>query len=122
MEDTIERLFADKYAAIWLSTIHKAKGLESDNVFILKPSIMPHPKARKSWEIVQENNMKYVAFTRAKNRLFFCWEQNEEGRPREMGLRNPTPQGAILDTALSEHEELPAPVFSEEDEQFSLLA
>ncbi|NEZ65680.1 hypothetical protein D0962_23470 [Leptolyngbyaceae cyanobacterium CCMR0082] len=117
MEDTIERLFADKDAAIWLSTIHKAKGLEADNVFILKPSIMPHPKARKSWEIVQENNMKYVAFTRAKNRLFFCWEQNEEGRPISLGLRNPTPQGAaILDTALSEHEELPVPVFSEEDE------
>ena len=120
IENTIERLFADKDAAIWLSTIHKAKGLEAWRVFILKPSIMPHPKARKDWEVIQEHNMMYVAYTRSMAKLFFCWEEKEDGRPKEMGLRNPNPQQGIMDSALSRYEELHLPAFSEEDEQFHL--
>lgn len=59
---------------IVLSTIHKAKGLEADNVFILCPSLLPNPFARKEWEIVSEEHLIYVAYTRAKKSLNFIEE------------------------------------------------
>ena len=54
-----------------LSTIHKAKGLEANNVFILRPDLMPSQWAAKDWELIQEDNMQYVAITRAKYGLTF---------------------------------------------------
>jgi len=51
------------------STVHKAKGLEADRVWILRPDLMPLPKARPGWEANQEENLKYVALTRAKQEL-----------------------------------------------------
>ena len=61
---------SDKY--ITLSTIHKAKGLEYDRVFIILPSDLPLTwKNQQDWEYQQEMNLKYVAITRAKKELFF---------------------------------------------------
>ena len=59
---------------IALSTIHKAKGLEADRVFIIANSLMPSKSAKKDWEVRQEMNLMYVAHTRAKNHLFFLDE------------------------------------------------
>lgn len=77
-EELIEKItdmFSDrKNIGISLSTIHKAKGLESDNVFIACPSLMPCKSATKDWEIEQEYNLMYVAYTRAKNKLCFLDE------------------------------------------------
>jgi hypothetical protein len=81
MVKAINDLFAEEGATVWLSTIHKAKGLEADNVFIVMPSKMPHPMAKKPWEIEQEYNMKFVALTRSKQSLYFAWEQDEPGCP-----------------------------------------
>jgi len=67
----IKGLFSDEVSGIVLSTIHKSKGLETDNVYILKPEILPHPKAKLDWQITQEKNLKYVAITRAKKKLCF---------------------------------------------------
>lgn len=67
----IEALFTDDKNGIILSTIHKAKGLESDNVFILNSELMPSKWAKKSWEKEQEDNLMYVAYTRAKKNLIF---------------------------------------------------
>lgn len=67
----IEALFADELAAINLSTVHKAKGLEEDRVLILAPELLPHPMATKDWEQAQEMNLKYVALTRARKELYF---------------------------------------------------
>ena len=78
---TIENLFSDDGASVWLSTIHKAKGLEAEQVFIVKPSKMPHPMAKQNWAIRQEWNMKFVALTRAKQALYFAWEADEPGCP-----------------------------------------
>ena len=55
-----------------LSTVHKAKGLEADNVYILTPERMPHPKATNPQE---ERNICYVAITRAKKNLYYCGER-----------------------------------------------
>ena len=65
----------DSTDAVQLSTIHKAKGLEADNVFILKPSLMPLKYAKKDWEIKTEKNLIYVAYTRAKKTLNFIEEE-----------------------------------------------
>jgi DNA helicase-2/ATP-dependent DNA helicase PcrA len=69
------RLFADTKDrnCILLSTIHRAKGLEvvaEDNTcFILKTELLPHPRATQDWELEQERNLQYVAYTRAKSNL-----------------------------------------------------
>lgn len=72
--EKLNSLFADKTDgnAIVLSTIHKAKGLESDNVFIIVPNKLPMTyKGQKDWEYEQELNLKYVAITRAKKVLTY---------------------------------------------------
>lgn len=61
-------------SVVTLSTVHKAKGLESDNVYILCPSLMPSKIADKDWEIESEKNLLYVAYTRAKKCLGFISE------------------------------------------------
>lgn len=75
VEEVIEKLdelFTDTKNGnvITLSTIHKAKGLEADNVFILLPDCLPmRRKGQQPWEFEQEMNLKYVAITRAKKKL-----------------------------------------------------
>lgn len=74
--DKINNLFKDKkIKGISLSTIHKAKGLESDNVFICCPSLSPSKSAKEDWEKEQEYNLEYVAYTRAKQNLYFLEEE-----------------------------------------------
>ena len=65
--EEIKRVFdGNDKGEIMLSTVHKAKGLEADNVYILATERMPHPFGNK-----EENNICYVAITRAKKNLFF---------------------------------------------------
>lgn len=71
----IDTIFTDNDKdGICLSTIHKAKGLEADNVFILCPSLMPSKHAKKEWEKTAEANLIYVAITRAKKTLNYISE------------------------------------------------
>lgn len=70
--EKITAMFADENKeGICLSTIHKAKGLEADNVYILDKNLMPSKFAKQPWESSQEKNLEYVAFTRSKNVLGF---------------------------------------------------
>ena len=65
---------------ITLMTVHSAKGLEFDNVFIvgLEESIFPHINSLDSSEqLEEERRLCYVAITRAKKRL---WLVNAETR------------------------------------------
>jgi len=62
-------IFSDDRVGVTLSSIHRAKGLEADNVFILRPDLLPHPAAKSPEQLQQESNLKYVAVTRAKNTL-----------------------------------------------------
>src|SRR5260221_6868624 len=61
----------DENGAVILSTVHRAKGLEFDNVYILKGEQMPHKMAKADWQIEQEMNLLYVAITRTKKNLYF---------------------------------------------------
>ena len=75
--EKISSMFSDKKInGISLSTIHKAKGLEATNVYIVCPSLMPCKSATLPWEIEQERNLQYVAYTRAKNILGFVDESD----------------------------------------------
>lgn len=78
--DKIDTIFPKKSKknGIVLSTIHKAKGLEADRVYIACASLMPSKSAKKPWEIEQEKNLMYVAYTRAKNVLGFLDEREFE--------------------------------------------
>ena len=78
--EKIDEIFPkrDKKDGISLSTIHKAKGLEANNVFIACESLMPSKSAKKNWEIRQEYNFMYVAYTRAKHTLGFINEKDFE--------------------------------------------
>ena len=70
----IDKLFADCPGAVQLCTVHKSKGLEWENVFILDANLyMPSKFALDSegWQLEQEYNLIYVAATRAKKNLYF---------------------------------------------------
>ena len=78
--EKIDKIFpkGEKGSGISLSTIHKAKGLEAENVYIACESLMPSKSAKKDWEIRQEYNLMYVAYTRAKKTLGFIDEKDFE--------------------------------------------
>lgn len=68
----IDSIFTDARASIWLSTVHRAKGLEAENVYILNPKMMPLKHAKHTAEDkVQEMNLLYVALTRSTDSLTF---------------------------------------------------
>lgn len=70
---SIEALFTEDDAGdlLTLCTIHRSKGHEWDRVFILEPDLMPSKWARKPWQRIQEENLEYVAITRARDHLEF---------------------------------------------------
>ena len=71
----IREIFKEDSQGVCLSTVHKAKGLEAENVYILCHSCMPSKLAVHEWEKKQEYNIMYVAYTRAKNLLGFISEK-----------------------------------------------
>lgn len=71
----IKEIFKEDSRGVCLSTVHKAKGLEAENVYILCHSCMPSKLAVRDWEKQQELNIMYVAYTRAKNLLGFISEK-----------------------------------------------
>ncbi|MBO7593248.1 MAG: ATP-dependent helicase [Bacteroidaceae bacterium] len=74
LKETLQYLGDD---AIKISTIHRAKGLEENRVFILEYNKLPVPRS-KQWEKEQERNLHYVAVTRPKQELYLCLEKREE--------------------------------------------
>ena len=74
--DRIEKVFNDENKdGVCLSTVHKAKGLEADNVYLLCPSLIPSKLCKKDWERKSEQNLLYVAITRAKKTLNYVSEK-----------------------------------------------
>jgi superfamily I DNA/RNA helicase len=71
-EESVKELFTDESdGGIILSSIHRAKGDEADTVYVLGYTNLPYTnKAVSDWELQQEQNLIYVALSRAKNNLF----------------------------------------------------
>ena len=69
--DVIDGIFAnDVTDVLVLSTIHKSKGREWEKVFWLdREGTLPSFYAKQQWELIQEDNLCYVAATRAQSDL-----------------------------------------------------
>lgn len=67
----IKAMFSDTNGVLTLCTVHKAKGKEWGRVAILRPELMPSKWARQDWQMTQEENLMYVAYTRARSHLIF---------------------------------------------------
>ena len=86
--EKIDKIFSDKnQEGICLSNIHKSKGLESNRVFILHPELMPSKRATLQWEIEQENNLIYVAYTRAKKTLGFITDYDAFASTKQRNIK-----------------------------------
>lgn len=78
LSKSIDHLFNDVASSVGivlLSTIHKAKGLEAQTVHILESKSLKGP---------QEDNIRYVAMTRAKQSLFYVKEQKEQKEKKDV--------------------------------------
>lgn len=75
----VTNLFSDELGGILLSSVHRAKGLEWDNVFIIRPDQLPLKFKNQSDETkVQEENLKYVAITRAIHNLYWVYDEQDK--------------------------------------------
>ncbi len=86
LKQRINYIFRDNDSSgIILSTVHKAKGLEADRVFIVMPKDMPL-KTGLAWQYGQEINLKYIAITRAKNELIYDykWDVDDSSYKRSI--------------------------------------
>ena len=70
-QDSIE----DKEELVTLMTLHNAKGLEYDTVFVVgcEDGAFPHMRALEEGGEEEERRLCYVAITRARQRLYMTW-------------------------------------------------
>lgn len=66
--------------AVTLATVHSAKGLEWDTVFLpsLNQGVFPGSRAVSEQELAEERRLFYVAVTRAKSNLIVSYTKNKE--------------------------------------------
>jgi DNA helicase II / ATP-dependent DNA helicase PcrA len=120
-----------------LSTIHSAKGLEWEVVFVigLADGRFPHPSAEPGGQWEEERRLLYVAATRAKKRLYLCYPRDlmtpdrrfvrvgmspflAELRP---GLYDRIKEGGFsVDTSTSSAPMRTSPTFTKKQEKVSL--
>lgn len=71
----IENMFSDEdtKGVLRLSSVHKAKGLEANSIYVLNRHAFTeaYKRARTPDQKQQENNIEYIAYTRTKNELSF---------------------------------------------------
>ncbi len=79
LEETALVSDADHYDGeqdrVALLTLHAAKGLEFDVVFIVgvEENLLPHSRAVREGSLEEERRLCYVGMTRAKERLYLTW-------------------------------------------------
>jgi DNA helicase-2/ATP-dependent DNA helicase PcrA len=82
--DDLDRRAGEQHApvadAVTLATIHSAKGLEWDAVFVagMHEKMMPISQARTPAEVEEERRLLYVAMTRARDELCVSWASARE--------------------------------------------
>ncbi len=83
----IKQFISEKKQPIRLSSIHRAKGLEEDRVFIIDYDKLPYVQMeQKDWERTQELNLEYVAITRAREVLYLVESIQIEEKASEGSL------------------------------------
>ena len=75
--------------AVRVMTIHASKGKEFSHVILpgLEEGIIPHFRAANEGDIEEERRLMYVAFTRARDKLYLSYsmERTPRGRPKCVG-------------------------------------
>ena len=76
-----KKIKGERQNKVQLMTIHSAKGLEFEDVFVIHANEgeIPHQKAEKKDEIEEERRLFYVALTRAKNNLCISYITQKNG-------------------------------------------
>jgi len=70
MIDNITRIFNNSNnGGIQLTTAHRSKGLEAEHVHIVEDGLLHGNRVKNEFQKTQENNLRYVAYTRAKKSL-----------------------------------------------------
>jgi DNA helicase II / ATP-dependent DNA helicase PcrA len=82
-----------------LLTLHRAKGLEFDTVFLprLEEKELPSRQARTPDEIDEERRLLYVGMTRAKRVLWLSWSGRRSRFVAELGHSAPVPARSTRD-------------------------
>lgn len=91
-----EKVKKGEGSGVQLMTLHQAKGLEFDFVFIvgLEEGILPHSRALYDlMELEEERRLFYVGITRAKHRLYLTYVK----RRFFFGSRSENPRSRFLD-------------------------
>jgi DNA helicase-2/ATP-dependent DNA helicase PcrA len=72
---TEQDALTDEQELVTLMTLHNAKGLEYDTVFIVgcEEGAFPHMRALEEGGEEEERRLCYVGITRARNRLYMTW-------------------------------------------------
>lgn len=85
--------------AVTLATLHSAKGLEFDCVYLLdvNEGIMPYKKAVLEKDLEEERRLFYVGMTRAREALAICYVASLNDKSRE-------PSRFIAETRIEEKE------------------
>lgn len=79
LQTRCEDLFADGGGSrVVCSSVHKAKGLEAERVYVLADSLIVSTKKQNAKQSREEDNIEYVAITRAKHSL--VWVDGLPGR------------------------------------------
>lgn len=80
-----ERARSEMANAVTLATLHSAKGLEFENVYIIDANegIMPYKKAVLEQDIEEERRLFYVGMTRAKKNLCICYTSSVNDKSME---------------------------------------
>ena len=104
----LERRFGDRGESrrgVHLLTLHGAKGLEFEAVFVarVEEKELPSRLAKAPAEIAEERRLLYVGLTRAKRHLFVTWTRTRSRFLRELGLepqkaarREPEPDDPVF--------------------------
>ena len=79
-----------------LLTLHRAKGLEFEAVFIprLQEKELPSKQARTPAELAEERRLLYVGMTRAKRVLWLTWSGKRSRFLQELGVTQTAPSVA----------------------------
>lgn len=80
----IQRRQNDGQEGIACLTMHGAKGLEYDVVFLIESNegVIPYKKAKTDEELEEERRLFYVAMTRAKKKLIISYVKERNGKSK----------------------------------------
>ena len=100
--DELHRRFGpDAGRGVHLLTLHRAKGLEWDAVFLprIEEKELPSRLSKTDDEIAEERRLLYVGLTRARRHLWVSWAGRPSRFLRELGVGGSTAPGAPRERA-----------------------